>query len=147
MFKSLYFKIVLILLVFIVAVMSVVSIVLLNSVTSFYVNQFMEQMDECFAENSTLYVELQEALDGASYADKQKTILKSYESVLGIDAYRNYYILTMDGVMVDGSDAELGRDLRITPNMLSAMSGKTENKLLRGDGYTDFALYLQNIII
>lgn len=144
MFKSLYFKIVLILLVFIVAVMSVVSIVLLNSVTSFYVNQFMEQMDECFAENSTLYGELQEALDGASYADKQKTILKSYESVLGIDAYRNYYILTMDGVMVDGSDAELGRDLRITPNMLSAMGGKTENKLLRGDGYTDFALYLQN---
>ena len=144
MFKSLYFKIVLILLVFIVAVMSVVSIVLLNSVTSFYVNQFMEQMDECFAENSTLYGELQEALDGASYADNQKTILKSYESVLGIDAYRNYYILTMDGVMLDGSDTELGRDLRITPNMLSAMGGKTENKLLRGDGYTDFALYLQN---
>ena len=79
MFKSLYFKIVLILLVFIVAVMSVVSIVLLNSVTSFYVNQFMEQMDECFAENSTLYGELQEALDSASYADNQKTILKSYE--------------------------------------------------------------------
>ena len=144
MFKSLYFKIVLILLVFIMAVMCVVSIVLLNSVTSFYVNQFMDQMGECFAENSTLYVELQDALDSASYADKQKTILKSYESVLGIDAYRNYYILTMDGVMVDGSDAELGRDLRITPNMLTAMSGKTENKLLRGDGYTDFALYLQN---
>lgn len=144
MFKSLYFKIVLILLVFIMAVMCVVSIVLLNSVTSFYVNQFMDQMGECFAENSTLYVELQDALDSASYADKQKTILKSYESVLGIDAYRNYYILTMDGVMVDGSDAELGRDLRITPNMLTAMSGKTENKLLRGDGYTDFALYLNN---
>lgn len=144
MFKSLYFKIVLILLVFIMAVMCVVSIVLLNSVTSFYVNQFMDQMGECFAENSTLYVELQDALNSASYADKQKTILKSYESVLGIDAYRNYYILTMDGVMVDGSDAELGRDLRITPNMLTAMSGKTENKLLRGDGYTDFALYLNN---
>ena len=144
MFKSLYFKIVLILLVFIMAVMCVVSIVLLNSVTSFYVNQFMDQMGECFAENSTLYGELQDALNSASYADKQKTILKSYESVLGIDAYRNYYILTMDGVMVDGSDAELGRDLRITPNMLTAMSGKTENKLLRGDGYTDFALYLQN---
>ena len=144
MFKSLYFKIVLILLVFIMAVMCVVSIVLLNSVTSFYVNQFMDQMGECFAENSTLYVELQDALDSASYADKQKTILKSYESVLGIDAYRNYYILTMDGVMVDGSDADLGRDLRITPNMLTAMSGKTENKLLRGDGYTDFALYLNN---
>ena len=144
MFKSLYFKIVLILLVFIMAVMCVVSIVLLNSVTSFYVNQFMDQMDECFAENSVLYGELQDALGNSSYADKQKTILKSYESVLGIDAYRNYYILTMDGVMVDGSDAELGRDLRITPNMLSAMGGKTENKLLRGDGYTDFALYLQN---
>lgn len=144
MFKSLYFKIVLILLVFIMAVMCVVSIVLLNSVTSFYVNQFMDQMDECFAENSVLYAELQDALESGSYADKQKTILKSYESVLGIDAYRNYYILTMDGVMVEGSDAELGRELRITPNMLSAMGGKTENNLLRGDGYTDFALYLKN---
>ena len=144
MFKSLYFKIVLILLVFIMAVMCVVSIVLLNSVTSFYVNQFMDQMDECFAENSVLYAELQDALGSGSYADKQKTILKSYESVLGIDAYRNYYILTMDGVMVEGSDAELGRELRITPNMLSAMGGKTENNLLRGDGYTDFALYLKN---
>ena len=55
MFKSLYFKIVLILLVFILAVMCVVSIVLLNSVTTFYINQFMDQMEDCFAETSALH--------------------------------------------------------------------------------------------
>ncbi len=144
MFKSLYFKIVLILLVFILAVMCVVSIVLLNSVTTFYINQFMDQMEDCFAETSALHQELTDALSDSSYAEKQKSILKSYESILGIDPYRNYYILTMDGVMIDGSDTELGRELRITPNMLSAMNGKTENKRLRGDGYTDFAVYLHN---
>ena len=102
MLKSLYFKIVLVLLVFIVAGMSVVSIVLLNSVTTFYINQFMDQMEECFAESTALYRELSDALSDEGYADKQKNILNSYESILGIDPYRNYYILSMDGVMIDG---------------------------------------------
>ena len=64
MFKSLYFKIVLILLVFILAVMCVVSTVLLSSVSSFYTDQFMDQMEESFSEDSPLYTELRYALYG-----------------------------------------------------------------------------------
>ena len=50
MFKSLYFKIVLILLVFIIAVMCSVCAILLSGVTSYYVENFAEQMTECFDE-------------------------------------------------------------------------------------------------
>ena len=90
MFKSLYFKIVLILLVFILAVMGTVSAVLMGSVSTFYVNQFSDQMEENFAVDSPLYGELRQALSGREYAEEQKSILSSYASILGMDRYRNY---------------------------------------------------------
>lgn len=144
MFKSLYFKIVLILLVFILAVMCVISIVLLNSVSSFYMEQFMEQMEENFTPVSPLYTELRGALASPDFAEEQKSILASYASILGIDRYRNYYVLDMDGVMLSGSDADLGRELRISPNMLSAMNRMTENKQLGNSSFADYAVYLED---
>ena len=144
MFKSLYFKIVLILLVFILAVMCVVSIILLNSVSSFYVEQFMSQMEENFTEASPLFSELRGALSSPEPAEEQKAILASYASILGIDRYRNYYILDMSGEMLAGSDADLGQELRISPNMLSAMQRKTENKLLGSATFADYAVYMED---
>ena len=43
MLKSLYFKIVLILLIFIMAVMCAVGAILMNGVTSFYAEEFLER--------------------------------------------------------------------------------------------------------
>jgi len=143
MFKSLYFKIVLILLVFILAVMGTVSAVLMGSVSSFYVDQFTEQMEESFAVDSPLYRELRGALSARDYAGDQKAILSSYASILGIDRYRNYYILSMDGEMLSGSDTEQGEELRISPNMLTAMNRETDNKRFSNASYADFALYLE----
>ncbi len=144
MFRSLYFKIVLILLVFILAVMGVISVVLLSGVSSFYTEQFTERMEESFSPTSLLYAELMDALASEDYAEEQKSILNSYSSILGIDRYRNYYVLSMEGTMLSGSDAELGSTLQITPNMLTAMSGKTENRPSGSGGYADFAVYLHS---
>lgn len=143
MFKSLYFKIVLILLVFIFTVMCVVSIVLLSSISSFYADQFIAQMEESFTPGSSLYSELQSALSSYSFADEQKSILYSYSSILGIDRYRNYYILSMEGEMLAGSDTEQGAALEITPNMLSAMNRQTDNRRFANASYADFALYME----
>ena len=143
MFKSLYFKIVLILLVFILAVMGTVSAVLMGSVSTFYVNQFSDQMEENFAVDSPLYGELRQALSGREYAEEQKAILSSYASILGMDRYRNYYVLSMDGEMLSGSDTEQGAELRISPNMLAAMNRETDNKRFSNASYADFALYLE----
>ncbi len=144
MFKSLYFKIVLILLVFILAIMCVVSTVLLNGVSTYYADTFMKQMDEQFSPASSLYGELVGALTAENFAAEQKTILSAYASVLGIDQYRNYYVLDMDGSMLSGSDAELGASLMLTGNLLSAMNRETENRRLGGAQYADYAVYMKN---
>ena len=116
MFKSLYFKIVLILLIFIVAVMCAVSAILMNGVSSYFAGQFSGQMEECFGQETILYGELQEAAKDVQDAAGMKEILSSYGSILGIDAYRNYYVLDGDGNMLTGSDAKLGAQLEITPS-------------------------------
>ncbi len=148
MFKSLYFKIVVILLIFVVAVMCVVGAILMNGVTSFYVNDFFNQMKGCFAEGSIMTEELSSAIKSDEVsgesplndaADRMKAILASYGSVLGIDRYRNYYVLDKNGEMLIGSDASLGESLIITPNILSALNGKSENRVASGSEYADWA--------
>lgn len=138
MFKSLYFKIVLILLVFIVAVMCAVSAILMNGVSGYFTDQFSDQMTACFSEDTILYHELQEATD----ATRLKEILSSYGSILGVDAYRNYYVLDNYGTMLAGSDTQLGEALEITPNLLSAISGRYDNRIISGAEYADWALPL-----
>ena len=136
MLKSLYFKIVLILLIFIIAVMASVGAILMNGVTSFYNNDFTEQMEECFDENGTLISDLQTA--NTPY--EMKSVLSSYGSILGIDQYRNYYILDTNGITLAGSDSTLGASLSVTPNILSAINGEIGNKATGGLEYSDWAI-------
>ena len=144
MYRSLYFKIILILVIFIIIVMSVVGTVLLNSISSYYTEEFMMQMDKNFAPDTQLYGALLSALDKDEYWIEQKSFLSSYSNLLGIDDYRNYYILDMNGELLDGSDTELGASLQKTPNMLSAMNHKNENKGTVSHDYADYAIYLSS---
>ncbi len=144
MFKSLYFKIVLILLIFIMAVMCTVSVIMINSVSSFFTGDFLEQLDASLGESSVLYGELENALDTDDFAATQKSVLASYSTILGIDEHRNYYILDMNGVMLDGSDAELGAALRVTQNMLSAIGGERGNMRPQSNDFADYAVHLSN---
>ena len=138
MLKSLYFKIVLILIVFIIAVMSAVGAILMNGITVFYSNEFFDQMDECFAQGGTLYSDLRKC----DSPNEMKNILSSYSTILGIDQYRNYYILDGDGEVLEGSDTELAKTLELTPNILSAIRGNGENISSGGLKYSDWAMRL-----
>ncbi len=140
MFKSLYFKIVLILLIFIIAVMCAVSAILINGVSGYFTNQFGSQMEECFDEGTILYHELQQAAGESNNRTNMKEILSSYGSILGIDAYRNYYVLDGDGELLAGSDILLGTELAITPNILAAMAGRYDNRIFSGTEYADWAV-------
>ncbi len=140
MFKSLYFKIVLILLIFIIAVMCAVGAILLNGVASYYLDDFSSQMSECFAEDSLLMIELNQAAAGDNPVTEMKSVLSSYGSLLGIDKYRNYYILSSAGEMITGSDIELGMSLTVTPNLLSAISKNGDNIVSGGMDYSDWAV-------
>ena len=140
MLKSLYFKIVLILLIFIIAVMCAVGAILMNGVTSFYIRDFTGQMTECFADDGLLMIELERVRNEEQYADSMKQVLSSYGSLLGIDQYRNYYVLNTDGEMLAGSDIELGAKLPVTPNLLSAINNSGENVSMGGMEYADWAV-------
>ncbi len=144
MYKSLYFKIVLILLIFIIAVMCAVSAILMNGVTSFYVEVFNSQMEECFEEDGLLMKELVSDDSSSKNADEIKNILASYGSILGIDQYRNYYVLNMNGEMLAGSDVVLGKELIITPNIISAISDSGGNIVSGGMEYSDWAVKLSS---
>ncbi len=140
MFKSLYFKIVLILLVFIIAVMCSVGAILLSGVTSYYVENFAEQMTECFDEGGILMPELKQAAQSERPASEMKNVLASYGSILGIDKNRNYFVLNLDGEMLSGSDITLGSTLKITPNLLTAISGSGENSSSGSMDSSDWAV-------
>lgn len=142
MYRSLYFKIVLIFVMFMITVMAVVGTVLINSVFNFYTDEFVKQMERYFG--GDLRQDLINAMTAENYADEQKNILKAYGASLGIDIYRNYYILDMNGDILAGSVEQPENELPITSNILSAMSGNDGKAQLLGSSYTDYAVYLKS---
>ena len=125
MYKSLYSKIILILVVFIITVMCVVGVVLINNIYNYYSEDFTSQMTGNFSEGSQLYGDLEAALANDDYLRRQKEILLSYSSLLGIDSYRNFYILDENGNLLDSSDTSSVTMIEKTPNLLGAMNGKS----------------------
>ena len=104
MFRSLHMKLVLILVLMIVSVMAVVGTFLINSVNTFYLDNFYEQMQSVFTGDTILSLEEAAAESGA---DGLITIIDAHRSRLGIDDYRNYYILDNQGRFLDGSNPNI----------------------------------------
>ena len=144
MYRGLYFKIILILVIFILIVMSVVGAVLISSVLGYYNDQFSSCMAQNLEGDAQLrqYLEAAMADGDADFAAKQKSILASYASRLGIDDYRNYYILDADGGFLDGSDTAGGEALAETPNLIAAINGRLGSENTAGSDYADYALPL-----
>ncbi len=124
MFRSLHMKLVLIMVLLIVSLMTVVGSFLINSVASFYLNDFYSQMQEVFA-NEDLYYDIttptEQETDGAEALQK---VLTAYAGELGVDSRnRNYYILDgVTGKYLTGSDPEGGPQLEKTHNLLTALT-------------------------
>lgn len=143
MYNSLYFKIILILVIFMVTVMCVIGTVLINNVNSFYMDEFTDQMEQSFSAGAPLTEELTNALAVDSFAAEQLKILNTYRGVLGIDDYRNFYILDANGAFLEGSDSELGKTLQKTSNLIAAMRGEPNNTQPLGADFADYAIKLR----
>ena len=140
MYNSLYFKIILILVIFMITVMCVIGTILINSVNSFYMDEFTSQMERSF--DGQLTNDLQDALRAEDPTAELMKILASHSGVLGIDDYRNYYILDENGGFLDGSDDTLGQSLSKTANMVAALRGTPENTQPLGADFADYAVRL-----
>lgn len=135
MFRSLHMKLVLILVLMIVSVMAVVGTFLINSVNTFYLDNFYEQMQSVFTGDTILSLEEAAAESGA---DGLLTIIDAHRSRLGIDDYRNYYILDNQGRFLDGSNPNIS--VTRTSNIIAAMAGDAGTRSSVSDSMMDIAV-------
>ena len=124
MFRSLHMKLVLIMVLLILSLMTVVGAFLINSVASFYLNDFYSQMQEVFADED-LYYDMTTPTDNElNSAAALQRVLDAASGTLGVDGHnRNYYILDgVTGKYLTGSNADGNTLLDKTPNLLTALT-------------------------
>ncbi|MBQ2633755.1 MAG: HAMP domain-containing protein [Oscillospiraceae bacterium] len=128
MVKSIYIKLVAIILVLIVALLLVVGAFLMSGVRNFYVSAFYDQMREVFA-SADVAADLRAAAEGEGGAALLADILRANMGRLGVDATtRSFFVLDGEtGQCLAGSNMAEGEHLTVTRNILTALAG--------GDGY------------
>ena len=106
MFRSLNIKLVLIFIVFIISVMSVVGVFLLDRVSAFYADDFIQQMNTGFTDQ--LKNTLIACFSQENPAEAQKDVITAYSGRFSFDSYRNFYILDMNGNILESSADKSG---------------------------------------
>jgi len=141
MTKSIYTKLVAIILVLILALMAVVGAFLMRGVQNFYINEFYSRMQEVFA-SEDLAADLRNAAAEDDAASRMAEILRANMGRLAIDSSgRNYFILDgATGKYLTGSDPVEGPQLEITRNILTAMNGSEGYAPGNAEDYMDVAL-------
>lgn len=143
MFRSLHMKLVLVLVLLVISVMAVVGTFLINSVTAYNIDGFLNQMQNVFTQEFIL--QLESNASGVSAPDALRDILEAYSGSLGLDENRCFYILDPDtGAYLAGSDNDFGSTMELTPNIIAAMNGKVGQKVDRLGDYFDVAIPLRD---
>ena len=139
--RSLYVKLVLIMLLLIISLMSVVGAFLMRGIRSFYLNEFYQQMQTVFSKPDLVNA-LRSAADEKNADELMAEILRAHSGSLGIDSgTRNYYILSgTTGAVITGSDVRPEWELEITPNILTAIAGAEGYRSDSNAEYMDVAL-------
>ena len=139
--RSLYSKLVLMIILLIISLMAVVGVFLMRGIRVFYLNEFYKQMQSVFS-SVELVNDLRSAADNDNPEHVMANILRAYSGQLGIDSgSRNYYILSgSTGSFITGSDIDGGAALPVTANILTAITGKEGYHGAVNDDYMDVAL-------
>ncbi len=145
-YRSLYFKIILILIIFIATVMAVVGTILLNGVSAYFANDFRTQMEESFDADAELYGYLHGAVVRGDGASALEITLDAYSGYLGLDANRSAAVLDENGTVLASSDTSsmfvVGDTVYLTPNILSVMRGGDGSIQRAGSDCFDFCMQL-----
>lgn len=141
MFKSLSFKIALMFVLLTVSVIILIGTFMTSRIDTFYDNEFKNLMSLVFNDDYTK--QLNTSAETGVDAEEIFKNISVYNGQIGIDSFRNVYLL-------DGSsgktlnkcttNTKLAKNLEISPNIISAMNGKTGNSTVTGTGYMDYAI-------
>lgn len=143
MFRSLHMKLVIILILLIVSVMAIMGTFLVNSVGSYYLNDFETQIENVMTENNyETYRSLEQAAQESDASERIMEILSAFVGRLGIDSYRTYAVLDGNGTFLTGDNGALASELTRTPNILTAIGGEVGAANTTIDSYMDYAIPL-----
>ena len=144
MYRSLYFKIILILIIFIATVMAIVGTILLNGVSRYFADDFRQQMEEGFDPDAALSGYLSDAAVRGDGAAAMAVMLDAYSGHLGLDANRSAAILDENGTVLAVSDTSsmfaVGEMVYLTPNILAVMNGRDGSEQRAGAASFDFCI-------
>ena len=134
--RSLRTKMVMIMVILILALMLTTGAFLLSGVSSFFVSQFYEQMEDTF---SPEFITQLQQLAAEPNAPAQMKELLMAQAGLSIDITgRNVYILDRSGTVLESSDQKT--DVSMTQNLLSAMNGEIGQSSAITNDYMDLAI-------
>ena len=138
MFKSIQWKIIAIFLLLTISVMIVVGTFLLQNISAYYYNDFSNSLDnQVFTEE--LCDELNSVSSQPEGLDKILELMKVYSIRMGIDSFRNYYVLDGSFNFLGGS-GEAPKEFEHTDNLILAASGKKGNSIDKSLEIADYSL-------
>lgn len=136
MFKSIQWKLVTMFLLLVLAVVIIAGTFLINSVTEYFLDDFINQMNQSFTEEFTDL--LTDSLRTENPVQSIMDNTRIFSGRLGVDNYRNYYVLNKNGELQDGSsDGYVSFEL--SQNIITAMNGETGNSVNKEAKYMDYA--------
>lgn len=139
MFKSIQWKILTLFILLTVSVMTFVGVFSSWGISKYYHRQFAEDMAESTFTES-MVGQLSEA--AASSLEDMKTVLSAFSVRMGIDSYREVYVLSGEdaGILYSLSGKNTEERLEITENIIAALSGKVGSATDEGADAMDFAV-------
>ncbi len=134
MFKSIRWKLVLMFTLMIVSVILLVGTFFRANISNFYIKDFESRIETAL--DGEFYSKITEAAKNGTVA----SIVDVYTGRLGIDLYRNLYLL--DGKTADilyRTDGNTFESIEKTSNIISALSGEEGREIYEQNPYMDYA--------
>lgn len=142
MFKSLQWKLVSVFVLLVLAIMAVAGTFLVWRVSDYYHHTFTEEMENTFHSGFVRRLE-KGAANNENYV---QDAMRSYTSRLGIDLYRNYFIVQADtGVVLDGTAEAVPGLFVDSANFVAARIGEVGSTVDIKESYMDYAVPIETI--
>ena len=118
-----------------VSVIILIGTFMINKTEVFYDEEFKNLMDNVFSEQ---YVEQLTAIKGEDSFSNLVTNISAHSGQMGIDSFRNYFILdAKSGKVLSG---DLSQTIEMTPNIITAMNGSVGSEVDNHSKYMDYAV-------
>ncbi len=141
MFKSIRFKIALMFVMLTLFIIILIGTFMANSTDSYYHGEFKSLMSVILTDD---YIEqLSADINNKQSAQKIFDNISAYSSQMGIDSFRNFYILDgKSGKAINrlSTNENLAQSLDISTNIISAMNGKRGVEVNSALPYMDYAV-------